>query len=111
MAKDLKRKPPEIAAALAEALPAVNPEWIEKVESVGAFLNITLRPAALAKILVPQLREGQYFSRLKADDRPRVMIEYSQPNTHKVFHVGHMRNVALGDAYGPHIQGSVVIPS
>jgi len=25
------------------------------------------------------------------------MIEYSQPNTHKAFHVGHMRNVALGD--------------
>merc|ERR1712129_451115 len=27
----------------------------------------------------------------------RVMVEYSQPNTHKAFHVGHMRNVALGD--------------
>jgi len=26
------------------------------------------------------------------------MVEYSQPNTHKAFHVGHMRNVALGDA-------------
>ena len=25
------------------------------------------------------------------------MVEYSQPNTHKAFHVGHMRNVALGD--------------
>src|SRR6476620_2143336 len=31
MAKDLKRKPPEIAAALAAALPEANPEWIEKV--------------------------------------------------------------------------------
>eukprot|EP01083_Nonionella_stella_P036799 100379_1 len=26
------------------------------------------------------------------------MIEYSQPNTHKAFHVGHMRNCALGDS-------------
>lgn len=25
-----------------------------------------------------------------------MMVEYSQPNTHKAFHVGHMRNVALG---------------
>jgi arginyl-tRNA synthetase len=100
MAKDLKRKPPEIAAALAAALPLADPEWIEKVDSIGAFLNITLRPAALAKLLVPQLRQGTYFNRLKAVDRPRVMIEYSQPNTHKAFHVGHMRNVALGDALG-----------
>jgi arginyl-tRNA synthetase len=28
----------------------------------------------------------------------RVMIEYSQPNTHKEFHVGHGRNVCLGDS-------------
>ena len=26
------------------------------------------------------------------------MIEYSQPNTHKEFHVGHLRNVVLGSA-------------
>jgi len=26
----------------------------------------------------------------------RVMVEYSQPNTHKSFHVGHLRNVILG---------------
>jgi arginyl-tRNA synthetase len=26
------------------------------------------------------------------------MVEFSQPNTHKVFHVGHLRNVAVGDA-------------
>ncbi|KYC49654.1 MAG: Arginine--tRNA ligase [Candidatus Methanofastidiosum methylothiophilum] len=26
------------------------------------------------------------------------MVEYSQPNTHKSFHIGHLRNVCLGDA-------------
>ncbi|GIR60606.1 MAG: hypothetical protein CM15mP66_00540 [Pseudomonadota bacterium] len=26
------------------------------------------------------------------------MIEFSQPNTHKGFHVGHLRNAALGDS-------------
>ena len=26
----------------------------------------------------------------------RVMVEHSQPNTHKVFHVGHLRNSVLG---------------
>ena len=26
------------------------------------------------------------------------MIEFSQPNTHKEFHVGHGRNVCLGDS-------------
>ena len=26
------------------------------------------------------------------------MIEYSQPNTHKILHVGHMRNLCLGNS-------------
>ena len=26
------------------------------------------------------------------------MVEFSQPNTHKAFHVGHLRNAALGNA-------------
>ena len=30
-------------------------------------------------------------------ERMKVMVEYSQPNTHKAFHVGHMRNCAIGD--------------
>ncbi len=28
----------------------------------------------------------------------RILVEFSQPNTHKAFHVGHLRNVVLGDA-------------
>ncbi|MEA1925638.1 MAG: arginine--tRNA ligase [Patescibacteria group bacterium] len=27
----------------------------------------------------------------------KVMIEYSQPNTHKEFHIGHLRNVSIGN--------------
>jgi arginyl-tRNA synthetase len=30
--------------------------------------------------------------------KERVMIEFSQPNTHKGFHVGHLRNTCIGDA-------------
>jgi arginyl-tRNA synthetase len=28
----------------------------------------------------------------------RILVEFSQPNTHKAFHVGHLRNVVLGDS-------------
>lgn len=102
LAKELKRKPPEIAQALSAALEAMNSPWIEKLSCLGPFLNITVRAGTLAADLLPRLTEGSYFKQLLegAPARPRVMIEYSQPNTHKVFHVGHMRNVALGDCLG-----------
>ena len=39
------------------------------------------------------------FLRKKLTDKtPKTMIEYSQPNTHKELHVGHMRNLCLGSA-------------
>ena len=28
----------------------------------------------------------------------RVMVEFSNPNTHKAFHVGHLRGAILGDS-------------
>jgi len=47
---------------------------------------------------VAAVLDGAFFDRGGAPARPWTMVEYSQPNTHKAFHVGHMRNVALGDA-------------
>ena len=38
-----------------------------------------------------------YFG--QGQQRPeRIMVEFSQPNTHKAFHVGHLRTTVLGDA-------------
>jgi arginyl-tRNA synthetase len=31
-------------------------------------------------------------------DRKQIMVEYAQPNTHKDFHVGHLRNASIGQA-------------
>ena len=102
LAKELKRKPPELAAALKAELEKLNSPWIEKIANLGPFLNFHVQPGTLAATIVPALRDGTFFKLLSHPQvsRPKVMIEYSQPNTHKVFHVGHMRNVALGDCLG-----------
>ena len=47
--------------------------------------------------LATGLDDGSFLEALKSDAPTRVMIEFSQPNTHKVFHVGHVRNVCVGD--------------
>ncbi|MCB1219884.1 MAG: arginine--tRNA ligase [Planctomycetales bacterium] len=31
-------------------------------------------------------------------NKRRIMVEYAQPNTHKDFHVGHLRNASIGQA-------------
>lgn len=98
-AKDLKRKPPEIAAALADALSQKASHWLQRSEVVGAFLNIFIDQSRLAATVLPEILDGSWFSRLRRDriaPAQRVMIEYSQPNTLKDFHIGHSRNLCLG---------------
>jgi len=98
-AKPLQRKPQDLATALAEKLNTSSGHWIARAAATGAFLNIFVNKAALAQLVLPEVLAGSYFSRLAARPEPRatkVMIEYSQPNTHKEFHIGHARNVCLG---------------
>ena len=33
----------------------------------------------------------------KTENKQKWIVEYSQPNTHKAFHIGHFRNVVTGD--------------
>jgi arginyl-tRNA synthetase len=99
-AKALKRKPPEIAAALVKGFDNGGETWVERVQATGPFVNIFIRKDRVASWLIPRAIDGTLFRTFaeSANRDVNVMVEYSQPNTHKVFHVGHLRNVALGDS-------------
>lgn len=108
--KILKSKPDEISKAVAAKLidrePSLTPDWIESawIESAvaaGPFLNLKVNPARLLSWLIPASCTGESFAAMAHSPQnaeTRVMIEYSQPNTHKEFHVGHVRNVCLGSS-------------
>lgn len=100
-AKALKKIPNDMALELKRELDASKNPWIESVILKGAFLNIFTNQKQVAKTLIPQLINGEGFKILKSNpvnNKTKVMIEFSQPNTHKEFHVGHGRNVCLGDS-------------
>jgi len=66
------------------------------IDSVNGYLNLYFLTSEYAKRVVDTiLNQREAYG--KADPQgKRVMVEYSQPNTHKSFHVGHLRNVILG---------------
>lgn len=89
LAKARKKAPALIAQDLARE---VKPELpVDTVIAVGPYLNFFLSKGMLAeetltrKPAAPKRKE-------------RVMIEHSNGNTHKEVHIGHLRNLALGDA-------------
>lgn len=94
-AKALGKKPPEVAAELAQRL--ADSRLFVQAKAVGPYLNLFLSSKALGDYVVAPAARAQAFQVPTMKMGP-VMVEYSQPNTHKELHVGHMRNLCLGNA-------------
>ena len=100
LARALRNAPPKIAASIAETLAGVIAEagdsyLIAEAKPTGPYLNLKLRPHLAGQALLPAWARGETPAYTRSDQK--IMVEYSQPNTHKAFHVGHMRNLCLGD--------------
>ncbi len=74
------------------------PDGFTKIEAVHGYLNLTFSTSSFARQVINTVQEeGPQYGKGKPTKK-RIMVEYSQPNTHKAFHVGHLRNVVLGSA-------------
>jgi arginyl-tRNA synthetase len=74
------------------------PAGFERLEAVRGYLNLYFSTSEYAqRVLDTVLELGEDFGQ-NPPTGEKVMVEFSQPNTHKAFHVGHLRNVILGNA-------------
>ncbi len=86
----------EIASTVAEHLG--NPAGIARAEAVRGYLNLYFSQAEFSsRVIDTVLEQGDQFG-WGTPKGEKVMVEFSQPNTHKAFHVGHLRSAILGDA-------------
>lgn len=71
-------------------------EGLEKVELEKGFVNFHFVPQTAVKQIISEIiSKGDLFGKGSQKDE-KVMVEFSQPNTHKDMHVGHLRNICLG---------------
>lgn len=96
LAKKIGKSPMEIAEKISNQLLASNFQEFERIEVVApGYLNFYLSPVFLQNVLKEiSEKEGEFGSGRAKEEK--VMVEYSQPNTHKEFHIGHLRNVFIG---------------
>mgnify|MGYP001393763534 CR=1 FL=1 len=71
---------------------------VKNYNVVKGFLNLTLTDEVIAKIFEKIKRTNEFGSKKSNSSLPSAMIEYSSPNTNKPLHLGHMRNILLGDS-------------
>ena len=96
LAKALGQNPAALASTLAETV--VLPRGIARAQTAGPFLNFFVDAPAFVQGVVsdpatPQQAETETTG-------GKVVIEHTSVNPNKELHVGHVRNVVLGDSMG-----------
>lgn len=97
LAKTWKKSPQLIAHDLAAKLNGQHNNIIEKVVATGPYVNFFLHKKNMAASVLTKIQEEQEkFGAQKQEQK--IMIEFSSPNTNKPLHLGHVRNISLGDS-------------
>jgi arginyl-tRNA synthetase len=93
--KSVPKKPADLAAELGDYL-------VEKVTAVEAynvvqgFLNLQISASYYVDFLKRIQQDVDFGFSASTTSSPKVLVEYSSPNTNKPLHLGHIRNNLLG---------------
>jgi arginyl-tRNA synthetase len=99
LAKELKQSPMQIAQNLAIVLR----EWIWEsgifeIVATGPYVNFMMNRSALGSTLIQQIQQEQYFYWKWEAKGELILVESPGPNTNKPLHLGHVRNLLLGNS-------------
>jgi len=97
LAKQLRKKPNEIAADLAGKI--VPNDLIREARPVGPYVNFFVQPNAFIGWVLNEARErGEKFGHSDIGKGRTVIVEYSSPNIAKHLGVHHIRSTMIGHA-------------
>ena len=89
LAKTLRKNPAAIAQEIIERLDL--PPSVQKAEAVGPYINFFVNPSDFVKDISTK------ETNLPQQDK-KAIVEHTSVNPNKEAHVGHLRNIVLGDA-------------
>ena len=97
LSKQLKKSPQEISAELSKSYQFGDLLQIKKVESHSSgYLNFEIDYTKFNNIVISASIEENYCS-LNIGKKEKIVVEHTSVNPNKALHVGHIRNVILGD--------------
>jgi arginyl-tRNA synthetase len=99
LAKKLRKAPVQIAEYLKGQISSQLPSFVESVQVAGPYVNFSMNTKLFSNWLFEKVRDRSYFASATPFDgkAEKINLEFSQPNTHKALHVGHLRNMVYGE--------------
>lgn len=105
LAKEAGVNPRELAERIVAALPKIPPT--EKVEVAGpGFINFHLSQQFFVDQVRDILKDGERWGRNDTLSGKKVMVEYTDPNPFKEFHIGHLMSNAIGESVSRLVESS-----
>lgn len=102
LAKQLKKSPMNIALELQESLTKVNlkqdHKYFELIRNEGPYLNFFINKELFVKNVIDKILVEKNDYGQKKDTGEIILIESPGPNTNKPLHLGHLRNILLGQS-------------
>jgi len=99
LSKQLKKAPVQIAKEIVEKINLNKPEQIEKIEMAGpGFINFYLAPEYFAGGVEEILDKSEKYGKNNILNKQKTVVEYTDPNPFKDFHIGHLMNNSIGEA-------------
>lgn len=110
LAKEQQQSPNEIAQEVAEKITIPDKSPFNRAVATGGYINFfidweNIGIDILKKILKdgakygkPEKKKGKKKAKTKRSKKNKIMVEFAHPNTHKSFHIGHLRTACLGES-------------
>lgn len=97
LAKKLKRSPFDLAEEIAQNIQS--DDFIASAVAVRpGFVNVFVHTSQLTKTLEETANGTFSIEPFHFGTEKKVMVEFAHPNTHKLFHIGHLRNISTGES-------------
>ena len=97
LAKSLKKSPQEVAQGFVDAYDINLNDELEKVEVQSGYLNFFLDINPFNKAVLLESQNENYGS-IDIGKNSKLVVEHTSVNPNKALHIGHLRNVVIGDA-------------
>ncbi len=96
--KELNINPKELAESFVAKLSASNLADVSKIEVAGpGFINFHLTREFFADS-IKEISEDKSFGKNDLYKGKKIMVEYTDPNPFKEFHIGHLMTNAIGES-------------
>jgi len=99
LAKKIGKSSIKISEELVEKIKLSENSVVKKIEAKGGYVNFFLNYSKISEFILKEILEkGDKYGASNIGENKKNIVEFAHPNTHKLFHIGHLRNISIGES-------------